>query len=278
MAKNNPSSDKARATAVNACREIMRPLSRFLIRSGIGFKEFAGIAKEALVETVSKDYGIRGRETNISRTAVLTGLTRKEVARIRSARGSSECPDMSAVSRPAQVLDAWYNADGFQSSDGRPLDLAFEGFGPDFCTLARQSGGDIPPRAMLKELMRAGCVVQLPDSRYRVVSLTFIPDPADPESISAASQAISDLISTLNNNLFVSDQAGGSLLERRVFSETDSPQEVRRFRRLATLEAEKLIQLLNDWLTTQEKIRGSSRSTDKNCRFGLGIYLFEDER
>ena len=55
---------------------------------------------------------------------------------------------------------------------------------------------------MLKELVHAGSVVKLPDEKYRVVSKTFIPDPADPEAIKFAGQAVADLLSTINNNLF----------------------------------------------------------------------------
>jgi hypothetical protein len=256
---------------------MMRPMSRFLIRNGLGFKEFAEIAKESLVETASQDYGIRGRKTNVSRTAVLTGLTRKEVTRIRRALREQEASDQIPIGRPAKVLDAWHNMKGFQASDGSPIDLPFDDGDPSFCTLVRTAGGDIPPRAMLKELVQSGAVITLPGERFRVVSKTFIPDIADPESIKAAGQAVFDLMSTLNNNLFV-ESSQEALLERRVFGDGFSQQDARKFRRLATIEGEKLLEMLNDWITTQESVRKQPFEESEGIRLGLGIFLFEEDR
>jgi hypothetical protein len=67
------------------------------------------------------------------------------------------------------------------------------------------------------------------------------------------------------------------LLERRVFTEGASPQDARKFRRLATVEAERLIALLNDWFTTQETIRPQTNGGHRTVRLGLGVYIFEEE-
>ena len=66
-----------------ACRRLMRPIARLLIRGGVPFKDFVDLAKEAYVEVAGNDYGIRGRQTNTARVAILTGLSRKEVTRVR---------------------------------------------------------------------------------------------------------------------------------------------------------------------------------------------------
>ena len=69
---------------------VLKPLARALLRAGVGYREFSEIAKTAFVETATVDYGLRGRPTNISRVAVMTGLTRKEVRRIRTKSDASE--------------------------------------------------------------------------------------------------------------------------------------------------------------------------------------------
>jgi hypothetical protein len=129
---------------------------------------------------------------------------------------------------------------------------------------------------MLKELLHAGSVVKLPDDKYRVVSKTFIPDPAEAEAIQGAGQAVSDLLRTINNNLFV-ESSTGAMLERRVLGEGVSLQDARKFRRFATIEAEKLLELLNDWITTQDTFRRYEDPDIRTARIGLGVYLFEDE-
>ena len=62
---------------------VLAPLARTLLRCGVSYTEFAELSKRAFVDAASKDYGVRNRPTNIARVAVMTGLTRKEVSRIR---------------------------------------------------------------------------------------------------------------------------------------------------------------------------------------------------
>ena len=76
--------DKIKKQILDAFFVVLRPIAKILLRYGIGFREFAEVAKSAFVDVASSDHGIRGRPTNISRVAVMTGLTRKEVRRIRN--------------------------------------------------------------------------------------------------------------------------------------------------------------------------------------------------
>ena len=66
-----------------SCRHFLRPIVRFLLRQGILWQDFAELAKETFVEIARAEYGIDGRPTNNSRVAMLTGLSRREVARVR---------------------------------------------------------------------------------------------------------------------------------------------------------------------------------------------------
>ena len=69
---------------------VLKPMARILLRFGVSYKDFNEIVKTAFVDVASADYGIRGRPTNISRVAVMTGMTRKEVRRIRDNLSSGE--------------------------------------------------------------------------------------------------------------------------------------------------------------------------------------------
>ena len=60
----------------------MIPVARCMLQSGIGLREFSKISKIAFIKVATADYGIRGRPTNISRVAVMTDLTRKEVKKV----------------------------------------------------------------------------------------------------------------------------------------------------------------------------------------------------
>src|SRR6516164_9982990 len=77
----------ARTRLLRACYSFLLPVARLLLRSGVSFTEFAEIARAAFVEIASNDYGIRGRQTNVSRVSAMTGIARKEVRRLRQIAG-----------------------------------------------------------------------------------------------------------------------------------------------------------------------------------------------
>ncbi len=68
--------DKIKQQVLDAFLLLMRPIVRILLRYGVGYREFAEVTKTAFVDVSSSDFGLRGRPTNISRVAVMTGLTR----------------------------------------------------------------------------------------------------------------------------------------------------------------------------------------------------------
>lgn len=133
---------------------VLKPLTRALLRAGVGYREFSEIAKTAFVETATVDYGLRGRPTNISRVAVMTGLTRKEVRRIRNKSDASEQTVVLKTTPVAQILHRWHTDEEYLTGDGNPRALEFSGEGVTFTSLVKKYGGDVPPGAMRTELKR----------------------------------------------------------------------------------------------------------------------------
>ena len=150
--------DNSKNVVLLALLKALRPVARFLMKSGIGYREFSEIGKSAFVDVATSDYGLRGRPTNISRVAVMTGLTRKEVRRLRDKISSGKQVDMARVIPPAEILSRWHSDSEFLDSAGRPLTLEFDGATPSFAGLVKKYGGDIPPGAMRTELKRVGAV------------------------------------------------------------------------------------------------------------------------
>ena len=147
----------------------LRPLAKALLRAGIGYREFAEISKSAFVDVATSDYGIRGRPTNISRVAVMTGLTRKEVRRLRN---KSELGNETDIGRPmpmAVVLHRWFTEVDYLDNSGKPLDLDFDEGSNSFSSLVRKFGGDIPPGAMRTELKRINAVEVTDAGQLRVL-------------------------------------------------------------------------------------------------------------
>lgn len=156
----------------------MIPVARCMLRSGIGFREFSKIGKIAFVKVATEDYGIRGRPTNISRVAVMTGLTRKEVKKLRN-DVAENIEYLKFSSPPSEVLSYWHTAPEFLTHDAKPKILPFDGEGVSFSALVKLRAGDIPPGAMRTELLRVGAVEQNSEGMLEAKKRSFVPNGVD---------------------------------------------------------------------------------------------------
>jgi hypothetical protein len=146
---------------------VLRPIARALLRGGVGYREFSEIAKKAFVDVATKDHGLRGRPTNISRVAVMTGLTRKEVRKIRQRQEYIDEPNAVKHTPISQILHRWHTDIEFLTQSGDPLTLEFEGEGKNFSYLVKKYGGDVPPGAMRTELERIDAIEVLDSGELR---------------------------------------------------------------------------------------------------------------
>jgi len=182
-----------------AILEALKPIARALLRNGIGFREFVDVAKMAFVDVASRDYGIRGRPTNISRVAVMTGLTRKEVKRLRGVT-----PDGGSLiirrSPPADLLHYWHTDPDYLTRNGVPKQLPYEGSAASFVSLVKRCAGDVPPGAMRTELKRIGAIVERENGELEAVKRHFIPSDDDDRLELGLNLGLQPLASTIAFN------------------------------------------------------------------------------
>src|SRR5512143_88524 len=86
---------------------VLEPVIRLMLRVGISWKEFSELSKAKFVEVATADFGIRGRPTNASRVAILTGIDRRDVRRLRL--GVQATPAKGYQSKASQLLSAWHH-------------------------------------------------------------------------------------------------------------------------------------------------------------------------
>jgi hypothetical protein len=262
-----------KTTLLNAFRKLMKPLVRILLRHGVSFGEFAESLKYVYVTAASDDLLASGGRQSISRIAIVTGMTRKEVVRILDVLARDEDPSISKMNRVARVLAGWHQDSQFTGPYGLPLELPFDSkVDVSFTELARRYSGDMPARAMLEELKRIQAVDELPTGEARVLTRSYIPPHADTASIEFMASALRDLAETLDLNLDPNKSSG--LLERRVWTPTGIDKELLPvFDDLVTKKAQDLLEYLDNWLSAREA-EAMHLEPEKKVRAGLGVYLF----
>ena len=141
-----------------AFRSLMTPLIRILLRSGITFQEFGGVLKDVYVNVCAREMTLPGRKMTLSRVAIATGLTRREVAKIVRSEGKTQWGVWSNAGLAASVLEAWHSDAQFLAPYGYPRDLKIDGTDvvPTFEDLVRRFSSEVPHEVLIGELVRVG--------------------------------------------------------------------------------------------------------------------------
>ena len=96
---------------------LLRPLVRLFIRCGITFPALCNLLRELYVNVAEYDFALAGKEQTDSRVSLLTGIHRKEVARLRGTGAPvSAVPTM--ISRTSRIMARWLSAPEFTDSTG----------------------------------------------------------------------------------------------------------------------------------------------------------------
>lgn len=251
---------------------LLRPLFRILLRQGMAFTAFEKLAKRVYVDLAFNEFRLPGKKPSISRTSILSGLTRKDVQRLLTDPDERATAEGAKYNRAARVLTGWVRDAEFAdaAAEPRPLDVDGE---HGFAGLVRRYSGDMPVRAVLDELLRVGAVHRRADGRIELRTRAYVPAHGDDEKLNILGNDVADLIATIDHNL---QHAGSDArFQRKVMYRGIAPQRLPAFRKLSAAQAQALLERLDRWLAAQLE---SQPQTDPGCaqaRVGLGIYYFE---
>ena len=263
---------------LGAVRALLRPIARLLMRYGITYHQFADIAKAAFVYEAFLDSDNRGRKTNASRVAVKTGISRKEVSRLRDAlQSGGELPSAGKADHsgpPARVLHAWHTDQRFLRADGTPRGLFFDGSDPSFSSLVRSVAGDVPPGAVRAELRKAGAISESDDGKIVAEKRYYVPGNVDEKAITVLSNLLFPLAAGIEHNSNP-NRRGDGFIQRFAFSERLRPNAVQEFRVWSRQEATNFIESVDDWIAEHEEDVDHRLERDPVSIAGIGVFYYE---
>ena len=254
----------------------LKPIARILLRFGIGFREFSEIAKTAFVDVASSDFGLRGRPTNISRVAVMTGLTRKEVRRLRDKISDGE---HTVVVKPTplwDILHYWHADTEFLDDSGRPAILPFAGEKKSFASLVKRFGGDIPPGAMRTELKRVEAIDEDDEGNLRVLKRTFRPKGDHESLVASLVQGVYPLLATVSHNTD-SNRDGDTWAQRIAFTQAVRKSDIPRLKRITADRIGSFAESIDDVFMAYETLHENDEANvNEKSTLAVGVFYFED--
>ena len=258
--------------ALSAFRLLFRPIARILLRAGVAWRDVAEVGKATYVEVASDEFGIRGRPTNVSRVAILTGFTRREVRRLRGLLEQADPGVFGRMNYATRVLSGWFQDENYVGADGAPLPLAASGHNPSFESLCDLYSGDVPATTMLKELKHVGAVEERDDGCLVAKSRYYMPVLMDPEQMLRSGSVLADIGDTVAYNLHRGED-DPSRFERRATNTRIAERSVPEFRQFLEQEGQAFLEKVDAWLTKHERGEGE---TSAGVRLGLGAYWIQE--
>lgn len=258
---------------LSASRQWLKPLVYVLIRCGVTWREFSELAKTTFVEVATHQFGKRGRPTNVSRTAMLTGLVRREVRKQRDALEAAPPAWHGHVTRGSLVLSAWHLDPEFLDRKGKPAALPFEGPSGSFGALVRRcGGGDVPISTLLKELRAAGAVRERADGRLEALQRDYIPHAMDEQLIRLWGTVLADIATTYVHNLTRTGKTPARF-ERAAVNDRIAKSALPEFRQFLETEGQAFLERMDAWLSAHQVEDSDDAET---LRLGAGTYHIQD--
>jgi hypothetical protein len=268
-------SESLKAAVQAAMLRMLAPLVRLLLAAGIGVGDFLALVKVAYVRA-ARDEGREKRgelRPNASRIAVVTGLTRAEVAAMLAADADERRTSDRGRHRAERVLSGWWNDSDFQTPAGEPAVLPITGPSPSFEALVARYSNEPRVTPILDELLRVNAVRRLSDGKLKALSRTYATVRWNPDGIAALGEQLSEHCATLLHNL---EHPGEPRCVRRVINAQLDPQ----YRPMLLRDIEEQVDglalsmddALNDPQRTVRPVRGGREAV----RLGVAIYVFEE--
>lgn len=259
---------------LRAATETLRPLVRRLLAAGVPFGQLETRLRRLYVDTADRECPLPARRQTVSRIALLTGINRKEVKRLRAAAGTASAPPSAFGRNLAASLVSRWTHDPRAAPRGRPRPIPYQAArGPSFVKLALATSVDLPARAFLDALVASGVAEVRRDGRVALVAGAYVPRRGRAEALAMLAEDPPDLLATMLHNVL--DTAGAPLLQRRIAYNHIGAEGLPRLRDELRRTSERFVGQIDRLLARYDRDRNPRAPAGTRSRAGLGLYYFE---
>ena len=211
-----PVSPSPSQSVMDEALAIAEPLVLWMLRSGVGYAEFAQALKPVFLAQARLELERNGQRDSDSAISLLSGLHRKDVRAFRESAHQAMArvkEDGSSWGKPSaanQVVTRWLSREDWGDC------IPFSGEAPSFEALARAVSKDVHPRAVLQEMQRLGVAREV-DGQVQLLREAFVPDAKHKESRELLAGSVADHLAAGVHNL--SEASGPKFLEQSVFAD-----------------------------------------------------------
>jgi len=264
------------ALAAQALALLLKPLARLMIDHGLQLPDMLELLKKSLVDEAASGYGQPDKASTDTRIALLTGVHRKDVKRLRDTATTADLSSPTA-SLAASVVARWISNPQYLNADQTPRLLARtpkrgKPGEPDFTQLVADISRDVGAKAVLDELHRLGVVAVQEDGYVSLKAAAFVPKEGLGESFHFLANNLHDHLASAVHNL-APDRTTPPMLEQSAFSSHLTAEQAQQLHdRARQLWGNTLQQFLQTATVAEQR---SQHDDGPKHRVRFGVYFHE---
>lgn len=178
-------------------RLVLRPIAGFCLRHAVKIQDLIEGLKVELIGAAKQDLARRGAKITPSRLSVLTGIRRREIARLEEIEAETAAP-RNLVTR---VIALWQQDAQFLTKEERPRVLSLHPQRNEFADLVHKASKELYPATVLFELERLGAVTRTP-AGVKLNVQNYVPEGDALKGFQFVSQHLADLLDAGAQNIF----------------------------------------------------------------------------
>ncbi|MCA4791174.1 DUF6502 family protein [Acinetobacter towneri] len=247
--------------AIKCVSKIMAPIVYWLIKSGVGYKDFHPILKRIFFEQAVTESQKNNYKITDSSLSLLAGLNRRDINHFKENEQSNL--EEEALSISSRVVTLWVQ----KKWDKK---IAFNGSPISFEILSKEISQDTHPRTVLLDLERLGLISEVGNTVI-LHAESFTPSNDSAKCQSLLSHSVNDHLQSGLTNIF---EKPNTFLEQTLNADELSPESIEELRLLSTqLWKEFSSKLLDKAIECSERDKGKLNAY---YRFSLGVYQYND--
>lgn len=180
---------------------VVRPAIRFCLRHSLRLQDFVECCKTVFIDEAAKILDARDMKRNISRISVMSGVHRRDVARIQQ-YGLQLQYEQDLITK---VVGLWQTGPKYRTKSGEPRVLTVEGDNSEFAELVESVSTDMNPGTVLFELQRVGAL-SVSEGKVKLSVESYVPTGDSVKGFSILANDADDLTLTVEENVLRSPE------------------------------------------------------------------------
>ena len=249
--------------------QLFAPLARLCLAKGVSVQAVEETLRLAFVTAAQENCAGMNPERLTSRISTMTGLTRREVARLQASEAPARPRTRSVAS---DVLTAWVSQPDYVDAHGLPMTLPRTGPAPSFEALASGVTRDVHATSILADMQRLGLIARDPvRDTVALLESVFVPQSDWPRLVGFLGANVGDHLQGSVDNV-LSD--GHRHFEQSLLADELSVESLEQAKTLITEQWRELMTHLAPRLQAlMEQDRSQQRAQDHQVRIGMYSFM-----